>query len=350
MTLLTSGIAYVVAVGCIYELARRVLRSSTKAAALAASFALGTVALAYVQHVNGHLVQLAAMAGLCLLLHVYAERLQRDVSCSVAAMGVGSLLGLAYIFDQGVGPAILLGVGSVVLWRARQSRRGWTGLALVVFTALPWIVAQHGLNLEVGQTMAAVNSRPEHFAWPGSPWNRATMTGGYGHESGWKFATYSLQMLAGKKGFLLHNPLLLAAVVAWLWLIVRRGRSLVELPEIVGGLLVFAMSWGVYSWGSTNYSGMCISVRWLLPCLAPGYYALAIYVRERPQVWPEVLLFCAWSVPLGLIMAWCGPWYGHVVPGLWLLWGMTLASWIILVVRRGLERATSPAVSAMLNQ
>ena len=110
--------------------------------------------------------------------------------------------------------------------------------------------------------------------------------------------------------------------------------------------------WLVYSWGSTNYSGDCISIRWFLPALAPGYYALAIYLRERPQKWGEVLLIGGWSMLLNVIAWNCGPWWGRTLPGLWPILGAMLLSWFIYAQRAWLigavfqRRQSSPAAWA----
>lgn len=334
MTLLSTGLAYVVAVGCVYALARRVLDSHRRAAMLAGGLALGSVALVYSRSVNGHLQQLAAVAGLFWSLHAFAARLRDGERPWMLATSVGALLGLAYVFDQGVGPAVLVSVAPLVAWRTLRSARTAPLALIVALAAAPWIVAQHWLNFELGHTIAAINSRPEHFIWPGSPWNSATMSGGYSHATPLRCVLYAAQILVGKKGFLLHNPLLIVGIAGGVWLVVRRWRRLPELPEIVCALACGALMWMVYSLGSNNYSGQCISVRWLLPFLAPGCYLLAVFLRERPEKWGDVLVVAGWSVMLNAICWYHGPWHGHVVPAYWFILAAMLASWILYVHRQ----------------
>jgi hypothetical protein len=267
-----------------------------------------------------------------LAFQTLAERLRARKSSALPAIFVGTSVGMAYVFDQGTGPAIVLCAAGLVVWRTLCQQRAMFALALITLCAAPWIVAQHWLNYHIGHSLAAINANAEHFAWPGSPWNPETMSGVYSHASGLKFATYSLQILVGKKGFLLHNPLLLAAVIAGGWLLVQSRRA-AEYPEIVCGIAMNVLLWLVYSWGSTNYSGSCISVRWFLPMLAPGFYTLAVYLRERPQAWGEVHIIGVGSVALGLVMWWCGPWYERVVPGFWLILAGMLIGWITYVLR-----------------
>lgn len=349
MTLLISGLAYVVAVACIYEISRRLLGSPAKGACLAAAFGLGTVALAYSRSANSHLPQLAATAALFLALDVLAKRLQAGRRHRLLAAIAGSLLGLAYVFDQGVGPALLLCIVPLVAWRTWTAPQGKFALVIFLGAALPWIVVQHWLNYEIGHTLAAINSKPEHFAWPGSPWNRATMSGGYSHASFWRLAKYSVKMLVGSKGFLLHNPLMLAAVVGACVLLLRYFRRLPEYPEVACAAALGVAVWLVYAWGSNNYSGGCVSIRWFLPTLAPGFYVVAVYLRERPRAWGDVQVLIAGSVVLGLVGWWCGPWHQRMLPGYWFILAALLVSWSIYNFRHWLpqprgERAVPTAL------
>src|SRR5207249_151612 len=73
MTLASSGLAYVVAVGSIYFLSRALRLSPALGLILTASFALASVALPYVQHVNNHILLLGVAAPLFLVLTRLAE-------------------------------------------------------------------------------------------------------------------------------------------------------------------------------------------------------------------------------------------------------------------------------------
>jgi 4-amino-4-deoxy-L-arabinose transferase-like glycosyltransferase len=341
MTLLSSGLAYVVAVCCVYELSRRVLGSPPAALAMAASFGLGSLALPYARHVNGHLPQLAAAAALLLALHAFAERVRGGRKPWGLAAAVGTFGGLAYVFDQGTGPALWACLLPLLVFRCR--RLGWSGAALmavVLAAASPWIVGQHLLNLRVGHTIWAINSVPAHFDWPGSPWNAATMSGVYSHEGATELASYAGQMLVGKKGFLLHSPVMLAAVAAWAGLLLRRRSREPERPELWFGFAWAVSTWLLYAWGSNNYSGRCASVRWFLPLLAPGYHAAAVLLRERPRQWGEFRLVAAAGCVLAGIMWWHGPWIARTVPGYWFILVGLLLIWLAHVrrdVRRGAE-------------
>jgi hypothetical protein len=68
---------------------------------------------------------------------------------------------------------------------------------------------------------------------------------------------------------------------------------------------------------SNNYSGQCCSVRWFVPLLAPGYYLLALFLRENPFWRPAHLILGGWGVVLGALMGSKGPWIEHMVPYYW---------------------------------
>src|SRR5262249_23740993 len=148
------------------------------------------------------------------------------------------------------------------------------------FAALPWLALHQGLNYFVGGTWKPANANPEYFVWPGCPFNTATMTGAWNHGSVGYFLLYAADMLVGKKGFLLHNLPLLLSVPALVILIRRRGR---EWPQVMLAGFWIGGIWFVYAVTSTNLSGACCSIRWFVPLLAPGYYALAVLLRDFPQ-------------------------------------------------------------------
>ena len=68
LTLASSGLAYVVAVWCVWRTGATLRLPPWPRLALSASFGLATVALAYAGHVNGHIQLLAVAAAVLLLL------------------------------------------------------------------------------------------------------------------------------------------------------------------------------------------------------------------------------------------------------------------------------------------
>jgi hypothetical protein len=142
-------------------------------------------------------------------------------------------------------------------------------------------------------------------------------------------------VLFGKHGFIVHNlPLLLclpALTVLW-----RPSRYR---AETVAGLLWCGLTWGLYALSSNNYSGACTSVRWFVPFLAPGFWLLAVVLRDRPRQRAGFLALSAWGVVLAGLMWWKGPWTMRMVPLMWPVVGSALLTWGIVAARRNQQAA-----------
>jgi hypothetical protein len=190
-------------------------------------------------------------------------------------------------------------------------------------------VLHHSLNYSIGGTIGPANAVAAYLQWPGSPFTAQSMTGGWNHPSLTRFALYSLDMLFGKRGFIGHDlPLFLVVVtMPTLGRLARRER-----PELLHALAWSLATWLLYAATSTNSSGVCCSIRWLVPLLAPGYFALAVLLRDRPELRPDFLLLSGWGVVYSGFGIVVGPW--HEVPALanWILLAGAAATW--LAVRR----------------
>lgn len=314
MTAITSGLAYVLAtrgmhrIGCAVGLPRRTCLLWV------ISFAVGTVALAYSRTVNNHI----------LLLGVFATLLAEMMDFT-AANGrlwlIGALAGLGYIIDLGIGPVLLVGVMVWLAFRGRSLR----GLTWFAVGALPWFALHHALNFSIAGTIGPANANPEYLNWPGSPFNSANMTGHWQHQNLRDFAVYSLELLFGQKGFVSHNQMLILAFMA---IPVLLRLKLREQPELICGLLWSAGTFGAYAAASNNYSGLCVSVRWFVPLLAPAFLAIALLLRERPRLTMDFLILSAFGVVWSSI-AWSGgPWRKPSLTCLWVILGSGQACWL----------------------
>jgi hypothetical protein len=320
LNLSSAGLAYVLAVWCVYRLGVFLGLRPWPALGLTASFALTTVAPAYARHVNNHVLLLAVTAGLALTLARIAAESTRGIVRARHFLAAGSLVGIGYTFDLGAGPVLLLGTLVLVVFRTRRLRFP----ALTLLAALPWLVLHHALNYAVGGTFAPANSVAEYFNWPGCPFTPATMTGGWKHTSVGHFLLYAASLLLGKRGFIGHNLPLFLALAGAVWLLRRRPR---ERPEVLFAVGVSAGVWLVYAANSNNSSGPCCSIRWFVPLLAPGYHVLALWLRERPDQARALAVLSGWGAILAAVMWWEGPWMMHLVPGYWPVQGMALLTW-----------------------
>jgi hypothetical protein len=337
MTLVSSGLPCVVAVWAVYRMGRLTQLALSTRLALTASFALATVAPVYARCVNNHILLLGIAAALTLGLAQLATVTGKQRPSWQLLAGLGTLAGLGYATDLGAGPPLLVCSLGLVAWRCRSGR----AIALFVLAALPWLALHHAVNYATGGTFKPANAVAEYFLWDGCPFTPKNLTGVWNHDGLGSFVLYSLALLFGKHGFVGHNlPLFLAlpAIVVLLW------RRTPEWPEILFAGCWCGGTWLAYSLTSCNYSGLCCSIRWFVPLLAPAYYVLAVALQRCPEWRGDFLILSGWGMFL-MGIAWCyGPWIRHLVPGFWPLQGMALLCWLLYRYRtqgqaRGLHSA-----------
>lgn len=323
LTVCSSGLAYVVAVWCVFRLGQPLRIPLRGRMALTVSFAMATLALPYVRHVNNHVLLLGAAAAIVLQLTWLARESQNGSIPQRRLLLLGTLTGLGYSIDLGAGPVLFLCVFAVVTWRTRRPRL----VLLFLLTAVPWLVLHHAVNFAVGGTIKPANAVAGYFQWPGCPFTEASLTGGWHERSLLRSAWYAVDLLIGKSGFLGHNLPLVLAMVS-LAALFRRNPG--NRPELLFAVCWSLGTWLAYALTSTNYSGRCCSIRWFVPLIAPGYLVLAQLLRQTPRATRELGLLAAWGGVLGAVMWWGGPW--HRVSGsvYWPLAAGAILSWITL--------------------
>jgi hypothetical protein len=304
LTVLFAGGSLVVALLCMWGVGKAVGLEGWALTAWLASIAFATPALAYTRHVNNHILHLAVLAGVCLI----AVR----PATAWRMIALGTLAGVGFNLDLGSGPLLLLACLALA-WRPGN-------VLILGLAALPWVAAGMGINYAIGGTLKPFNMVAEYSRWPGSPFDETTLTGFWRH-SPTGLATYSLGMLFGKKGLVTHAVplwLCLPACVAWAWRWAWRYPLLVLLGWC-------GASWMLYSALSNNWAGVCLSIRWFLPFLAPLYLFLALYLKDRPERLGPFLALSAVGAVMGVLMFAGGPWPFRMVPLLWPLNGLALA-------------------------
>ncbi len=310
MTLASSGVAYLLAVWFCWHLAGALQVPLRWRVLLVLSLALASMAPSYVRHVNNHILLLGVTAGVMLGVVRLRETLAAGRAPTAWLLCLGCLSGLSYSIDLGVGPLLLVCCLALVAWRCWSFR----AVGMFILAALPWVFLHHILNYVVGGTFGPANAVADYFTWPNSPFNARNLTGGWTHPHLGKCLIYLADLLVGKKGFLGHNLPLYLALPGTVWLLTRRRE---DRPEILFAAAVCVSVWLLYGVASNNYSGECCSIRWFLPLLAPGYYLLALLLRDLPSSRPIFLLLTTASLPFGLWMYWRGPWSGRMIPQYW---------------------------------
>lgn len=322
MTLCSSGLAYILAVYCMDQLGETLGLRLPLRLALTTSFALATVALPYVRHVNNHILLLAVAAALFHGLARLAEEMKTGTAPLPRMLSLGWLVGLGYTMDLGAGPVLVVCTLAVLAYRCPRPGP----LGAFILAALPWLVLHHVVNYSVGGTLKPANAVPEYFDWPGCTFNAQNITGSWQHPTVLHFFLYAADMLLGKRGFLGHNVSLFLALPALLVLLRRR---LVEWPELLLGGAWCGGTWLLYAATSNNSSGLCCSIRWFVPLLAPCYYVLGLLLREYPRMSWVFLILSGWGGVMAGLMWWQGPWMKHMVP---LYWPIQSAAFLSLAI------------------
>jgi hypothetical protein len=328
MTVLSSGIAYVVAVACVFQFGKALQLPLAWRLALSAGFALTTVAVVYTEHVNNHALLLGVAAALMLGL-----ALPPETAAWWRPLLLGGLAGLGYSIDLGAGPLLLATAALLVAW---PCRRRVAACGLFALGALPWLVLHHSVNYAVGGTLGPANAVPEYFNWPGCPFHGATLTGAWHHAGPLEFVGYALDLLFGKRGFMGHNLTLFLLLPAAVLLLRNPPR---QWPQLAFAAAWAGGTWLLYAATSHNYSGANCSIRWFVPLLAPAYYALAVVLQRYPQYRVDFLILSGGGFLLMALAWWQGPWTITMILGFWPIQAATLTGWGLYRWSQGKQNA-----------
>ena len=326
LTWVFATVPYLLAVVGITWITRHVAVPTPWDVVLTASFAFGSLALPYAQHVNNHVLLLAAAVGVC-------EAYLRPGPLTIRrAAWLGLLVGFGYTIDLGAGPPLAVAVTGLVLWRSREPGGSlWIRVLAYVAATIPFIALHHALTYAIAGTIGPANAQPAYLDWPGSPFTGPNMTGGWNHPSLAKAGLYALDLLFGKKGFLLFSPPLLLAFLVLPWLLTRPHP---ERPVLVAMTVWALATWLLYAATSRNLSGSNLSIRWFVPLLAPGYLVLAVLARDVPSWRRDIAVLAASGFVLTGELVWRGPWYGRIPTLYWPVVALMLIAWGVVVAQR----------------
>ncbi|MCE9562033.1 MAG: hypothetical protein K8U57_08255 [Planctomycetes bacterium] len=318
-TTLSSGISYAVAVGFMWVLGRLIGLPAGLRLIWLGSFALATVLPGYTRHVNPSLPQTAALAGLAVFLLRTAQALPRIAWGSLAL--AGTFAGFGYTLDLGGGPSLLACAAIGLFLRTRRI----AAVGMFLLAAAPWIATHHALTYSVGRVWVPLGMVPEFLNWPGSPFDPSNMTGFWRHTPH-GFVIYIWELLFSYKGLLTCNlPLFLA--LAGGWRVLTPTRQQIELISLLAWCVA---TFGMYAVLSDNRGGGCLSIRWFVPFLVPGFWLLGRLLVQRPRTRVDFVLLSAFGFLLAIGMWTVGPWPSYIVPYLEQIVFSALGTWVVI--------------------
>ena len=176
MTLLSSGLPYVVAVWAVFRMGRSMRLPTSTQILLAGSLAVATLAPVYARSVNQHiqLLGVAALLDVGLIARL-GRRLRGDhrrQGTLLAGLGCLTLAGSGYSIGTLARspPMLACALGA---WSPGGCRSVTQGVGLFLAAALPWPgVLHHAVNYAVAGTFTGGSTRSRSiFLWEGCPFN-----------------------------------------------------------------------------------------------------------------------------------------------------------------------------------
>jgi hypothetical protein len=113
---------------------------------------------------------------------------------------------------------------------------------------------------------------------------------------------------------------------------------------VVLAIFWFLGAWLAYAINSDNSSGECCSIRWFVPLLAPGYFLLAVFLRDNQTYALDLMVLNGWGIVLAGLMWWAGPWAEPALATFYPVVATCLLNWGWIWLRRRQTKATKPAI------
>ena len=147
-------------------------------------------------------------------------------------------------------------------------------------------------------------------------------------------------MITRRLGWLVSLLLLTGTVLAQEFVYVESNVGQVLRQNSVYGYSVSAQG-NLKALTGSPYLTKATGVYSANPLLAPGFFLLAVLLRERPDLEQDYLLFSGWGLIMGALMAWFGPWSTHKLPLYGPVMAAALVSRYIVTTSAGLKSTRS---------
>lgn len=300
-SLLTNGVALALTIVVFARLLALGGVAPPLRAWLAVLLPCGTWLLPYGVVTNNH-----GISGLLLALLAYLLLLMEWKGVTtMRAGGTGVVLGLLSAIE--VLPLVSFAPLTLIyLARAGLQARAWTAAAAGL--ALPLLI-HAAINVPITGDVIPAGFHHELFDFPGSVFDRASLTGGFKHDSWQAAAAYAWDTLFAGKGFFTFSPVLLlglaAGCVAWRWWARARGAHLVLLGGALLSLSAAILTTNQQGGEAVGFRHAAYLAPALLVMLLPWLAEESNTTRVRPYA---VTAIAALSAAVILMFAVRNPW------------------------------------------
>lgn len=248
-------------------------------------FIVGTCLISFSTVLNNHLPA-GLLCGAAVLLF-WKGSYFNDRSMFVS----GFLLSLATVIDPGA-LFFLTVFGAWLCFKVLFAKEDKTQKTVFVSlfilgTAIP-LFFHFLLNFPITGDLFPASMHPELFDYKNSPFASSNLTGASAAINGlggwWN---YFWSMLFGKRGFFLHNPILLLGLLCGFYLCVKAKKEKTFYAALL--LSVFSVI-GYYSLFGKNYGGPAYLTRWLVLIIPPLFILVVEFVKHCRELF-DLLVF-----------------------------------------------------------
>jgi len=229
---------------------------------------LATLILPYSLVFNNHIVA----ASLLFISFYFLLKLKFEKEEAKYFLISGLCASLASTIDL-VSGGIFLIIFTIYLLRLKNKLKYLFFLGVVLPITLHLII-----NISITGDIIPANLHPEYFDYPGSQFNEENLSGFINHQSIKDMFVYGFNMLLGKDGIFLYNPLLLLSLLIIFNIINKKHIFWKEAVSITLGTVIIL---GYYIIFSNNYGGRAYGIRWFITFIPLLFYFCSFIFTKK---------------------------------------------------------------------